>query len=344
MEPLVFTVAIVMGISFFCSLCEAVLYSVPHSYVELLSGRGTRSGLLLKRMRENIARPISALLTLDTLGDTFGSVFVGALIVAALGERWLAIFSGAYAVAILFFCKVVPKTLGVKYARALARVVSWPMEVLIWILWPITLASSWITRWVGATNHHSVSAEEIQIMAHLGRKTGALGGMEESVIANILNLRHVRARDIMTPRTVVFSLNKDLTLREVRDKASQWPWPHSRVPVHEGELDRIAGVVHRREVLLALAEGKEGVRLSEIMRPVHLVPDVATADVLLQQFIERREHLFVVLDEYGGVAGVVTLEDVFETILGQEIVDETDIAEDMQRLALQQKKRRFGGS
>jgi len=343
MEYLLMTVSILMGISFLCSLFEAVLYSVPYSYVEVLELRGSISGKILKKMREDVSRPISAILTLDTLGDTIGSAFVGAAVASVLGEGNLLPFAISYAAAILLVGKVLPKTLGVRYGKNLARVLAWPMEILTYVLWPITVISGWVTKLVGVSAHpEAISAEEIQVMARFGRKAGALGGMEETVIRNILNLRKVRAREIMTPRPVVFALPRKLTLREVREMSSPWPWPHSRVPVYEGDIDKIVGVVHRREVLAALAEDKEDLQLSHLVRPVHMVPEVATADVLLKEFIERKEHLFVVLDEYGGVAGVVTLEDVFETILGQEIVDESDLTEDMQEIARERKGKILG--
>jgi len=176
----------------------------------------------------------------------------------------------------------------------------------------------------------------------MGRRRGALRGMEETVIRNILDLRKVRARDILTPRTVMFSLPKDLTLREARAISAMWPWPHSRVPVYDGDPDHVVGIVQRREVLAALADDREDMRLAEIMRAVHMVPDSVTADRLQQDFIERREHLFVVVEEYGGVAGVVTLEDVFEEILGQEIVDESDLTEDLRGMAHQRRRRILG--
>ncbi len=343
MEELFLALAFVMGISFFCSLCEAVLYSVPYSYVELLAAKGARSGKLLKSMREDISTPISAILTLDTLGDTVGSAFVGALALSVLEGKWWAFFSAAYAVGILFFSKVVPKTLGVRYARGFSRFLVWPVKLLTLLLWPVTVASQFLTKWMGGSQgQKAVSVEELQVMARLGRKAGALRGMEEAVIKNILSLRHVTARQIMTPRTVVFALSKDLSLREARQASPLWPWPHSRVPLHEGDLDRIVGLVHRRDVLAALAEDREEALLSDFLRPVHMVPDLASADLLLQQFIERREHLFVVVDEFGGVAGVVTLEDVFETILGQEIVDESDLSVDLQKEARQRGKRILG--
>ena len=143
----------------------------------------------------------------------------------------------------------------------------------------------------------------------------------------------------MTPRTVLFSLPKDLTLGEVRSKSPMWPWPHSRVPVYDADADQIVGIVQRRNVLAALADDRDEEKLSALMRPVYIVPDTVSADRLLHDFIERREHLFVVVDEYGGIAGVVTLEDVFEEIIGQEIVDESDWAEDMQSVAHKKRKK-----
>lgn len=344
MEQLLITVAFVIGISFFCSMCEAVLYSVPFSYVEVLAARGTLSGRLLRRMRENVSGPVSAILTLNTVANTFGAAVAGAGAAAFFGRDWLELFSAGLTLGILIFSEILPKAIGLRYSKNLSHLVAWPLYVLQWILRPVTWPISLLTRWFGGTGSIlGITAEELQVMARLGRKAGALRGMEEAVIRNILNLRHVRARDIMTPRTVVFCLPKDLTLREARAASYPWPWPHSRVPVHDGDVDRIVGIVHRREVLAALAENKEELRLSDLMRPAHMVPDMVTADRLLQDFIERREHLFVVVEEYGGVAGVVSLEDVFETILGQEIVDESDLAEDLQRVALQRGRHVLGG-
>jgi CBS domain containing-hemolysin-like protein len=343
MELLVISVTVALSVSAMCSLFEAVLYSVPFSYIEALSRQGSRPGRAFKKMRENVERPISAILTLNTIANTFGASVAGAAATAVFGREWLGWFSAAFALGILLFSEIIPKTLGVRYSKFLARLVAWPVASLQWLLWPVTWATSWITRWLGSSKSPGeASPEEIQVMARMSRRMGAIRGMEEAVIRNILALRNVRARDIMTPRTVMFCLDKDLKLEEVRARSRQWPWPHSRVPVYQGEVEQIVGIVQRREVLAALADDKQHLRLAEIMKPAHFVPDTLTSDSLLQAFIERREHLFVVVDEYGGVAGVVSLEDVFETILGQEIVDESDIAEDMQRIAQQRRRKILG--
>ena len=343
MEELAIIVAVVMGISFFCSLSEGVLYTVPFSYLEVLARRGSRSGGLLKRMRENVERPISAILTLDTVGDTFGSAFAGAAAVAVFGQDWLGAFSTVFALGIFFVSKVLPKTMGVRYSKPLSHVVAWPLFFLQWILLPVTWATSFLTRWLGTSGSLAgITAEEIQVMARMGRRTGAIRGMEEAVIRNILALRDVRAQDIMTPRTVVLSLPKELMLRDVRAASPMWPWPNSRIPVYEVDPDHMVGIVQRREVLAALADDRLDLRLADLMRPVHIVPDMLTADRLLHDFIERREHLFVVVDEYGGVSGVVTLEDVFEEILGQEIVDESDLTDDLRKVAHQRRRRILG--
>lgn len=344
MAEVLITVGIVISISFFCSLCEAVLYSVPYSYVELLAAKGRRSGILLKKMREDISKPISVILTLNTVANTFGAAVAGAAAVSAFGRESLGFFSGCLTMGVLVLSEIFPKTIGVRYSKELSRVLAFPMHVFGYVLMPVTWMSSLLTRLLGSTDtSRGVTAEELQVMARLGRKAGVLRGMEEAVIKNILSLRKVTARQIMTPRTVVFALCKDLSLKQAKETSPMWPWPHSRVPVHDGDLDRIVGLVHRRDVLAALAEDREEALLSDFLRPVHMVPDLASADLLLQQFIERREHLFVVVDEFGGVAGVVTLEDVFETILGQEIVDESDLSVDLQKEARQRSKRILGG-
>jgi CBS domain containing-hemolysin-like protein len=343
MERLIVAVSLAMGVSALCSLFEAVLYSVPFSYVEALSRKGRRAGLLFKQMRENVERPISAVLTLNTVANTFGASVAGAAALAVFGQEWLGVFSAAFTLGILLFSEIIPKTVGVRYCKGFSKLVAFPLYLLQWILLPATWATSWITRWIGPNGAIvGISAEEIQAMAKMGRRTGTIRGVEETVIKNILALREVRSRDIMTPRTVVFSLPKHMSLEEVRAASPLWPWPHSRVPVYEGEVDNIVGLVQRREILAALADARQGVRLDDLKRPVHIVPDTLTADRLLQDFVERREHLFVVVDEYGGVAGVVTLEDVFEEILGQEIVDESDLTDDLQRVAEQRRRQILG--
>jgi CBS domain containing-hemolysin-like protein len=343
MTELAIAVCLAIGISALCSLSEAVLYSVPFSYIEARSRKGIRAAVLFKRMRENVERPISAILTLNTVANTFGAAVAGAAAVAVFGRESLEIFSAGFTLGILILSEILPKTIGVRHSKGFCQIVAWPVYLLQWLLWPVTWFTSLLTRSFGSSSSLvGITAEEIQVMARMGRRVGALKGMEETVIRNILALRDVRARDIMTPRTVVFSLPKELTLAQVREVSPIWPWPHSRVPVFEGDRDHMVGVAQRRVVLAALADDKTDLRLGDIMTPVHIVPETLEADRLLQQFIERREHLFVVVDEYGGMAGVVSLEDVFEEILGQEIVDESDVAEDLRKIAHQRRRRMLG--
>ena len=177
-------------------------------------------------MRESIERPISAILTLNTVANTFGAAVAGAAASVVLGKEWLGLFSAAFTLSILLFSEIIPKTLGVRYAKGLSRPIAWPLYLLQWILMPVGIATSWATRLLGASGATAgVSAEEIQVMARMGRSSGALRGFEETVIRNILMIRNTRARDIMTPRTVLFSLPKDMTLGEVRTKSPMWPWP-----------------------------------------------------------------------------------------------------------------------
>jgi CBS domain containing-hemolysin-like protein len=344
MKELVLSVGLAIGVSAMCSLFEAVLYSVPFSYLEALAAKGQRAAAIFHRLRENVEQPITAILTLNTVANTFGAAVAGAAATMVFGKAWLGAFSAAFTMAILIFSEILPKTIGVKYAPALAIYVAWPLFVLQKMLWPITTAMGILTRAVGARGPSTpISAEEIRVMARMGRKMGAIRGMEEAVITNILSLSKIKARDLMTPRTVVFCLPKDLNLKEAMNASEVWPWAHSRVPVYDGDVDNIVGIVQRRDVLAALAESRDHLRLCDLMRPAHKVPETVSADRLLADFIERREHLFVVVDEHGGVAGVVSLEDVFEQILGVEIVDETDVTEDLQALAQKRGRRGFRG-
>jgi CBS domain containing-hemolysin-like protein len=185
-----------------------------------------------------------------------------------------------------------------------------------------------------------ISPQEIISLARLGRREGAIEFMEEKIIENILVLDEKKASDIMTPRTVIFSLSAEFTLEEARKEAGAWH--HSRVPVYKDDPEDIVGFVMRRDVYNAIADGQKGKHLSELMRPIHFVPETARADVLFKDFLEKRQHQFVVIDEYGGVAGLVTLEDVLEEIIGREIVDEFDPAIDMAELARKRRKQVVG--
>jgi len=330
---LVLATGVVLIVSCICSLLEAVLYSLPQSQIEMLAEQGRSSGKILKKLHEDIQRPISAILSLNTLANTGGATIAGAAFVGAFGESNEAHFTGALALSVLIFSEVLPKTAGVVYARSLGPFIAHPILWLVWVFAPFIWLNRFVTRLITrhADETQDISAEEIETIARMSRQAGGIGPHQEQVISNILNLHNLRARDIMTPRTVVFSLDSNLRLADVRQEAGRWR--HSRVPLYGDHKDQIVGLVLRRDIFAGLAADKDDARLAALGRPTHTIPESARLDQLLQEFLQRREHLFIVIDEYGVFSGIVTLEDVIEEIVGEEIIDELDATADMQEHA-----------
>lgn len=333
MALFLFATGTVLLVSCICSLLEAALYSLPVSQIEMLARDQRTSGKILKKLHEDIQRPISAILTLNTLANTGGAAIAGAAFVGVFPQTPETYFTLAISLSVLVFSEIIPKTAGVVYARPLARFIAHPIQWLVWLFSPFIWLNNFITKLImrGGNTSKGVTPEEIEIIARMSRQAGAISPEQERVISNIINLETVRAREIMTPRTVVFALDRRLSLGEARQQAGAWT--HTRVPLYDGERENIVSLVLRRDVFSALADGGENKKLSDIERPVHIVPESARASQLLQEYIKRREHLFVAIDEYGIFSGIITLEDVIEAIVGQEIVGEFDLAVDMRERA-----------
>ncbi len=332
MTFLVLSVSVVLITSALCSLIEAVLYSTPISHIESMAQAGRSSGRILKKMRAHVDRPIAAILSLNTIANTGGAAVAGAAAAAVYGPENLVVFSAVLTLAILIFAEVVPKTAGVVYSRTLSGIVAWPLQWLVWIGSPFVWMSRGITRLLarGRTDH-GISDEELIVMARLGLQAGTIEADELRVIENILELERRKAGDIMTPRSVMVALPQQMTVEEARSELGVLA--HSRIPIFDKSSDDVVGIVHRREIHGAMAESKGYKRMEELMVPVHFVTEATPLDRLLRHFLERRQHLVVVIDEHGGVAGIVTLEDVLEEILGREIVDEYDQVADMREKA-----------
>ncbi|MGW8161692.1 MAG: hemolysin family protein [Desulfobulbales bacterium] len=335
---LILATVIAVIVSALCSIIEAVLYSVPQSQVEVMARSGKKSGIILKKLKKNIQQPITAILTLNTIANTMGAAVAGASAAVVFGEENLVWFSVFFTLTILLFSEILPKTAGVAYAKKLAVWIAIPLDGLVRILGPLVWLCQMVTRIIPKQEKKAlVSIEEIQAVALLGRKSGEIEPQQEEVIANILKLQDKTVRQVMTPRTVVFSLNEHLTIREALQMKDQWR-RHSRVPVYDKGEDDVVGVVLSRNVLLSLSEGNQEQKLSELMQPVHFVPEAAPLNRILMEFFEQRSHLFVVVDEYGSVTGVISLEDIIEEIVGREIIDESDKAGDLREYARYRKK------
>ncbi len=338
MTALIITVVLALSISALCSAMEAMLYSIPWTTLEKMKEAGTRSGEILYRMRSHVEQPISAILTLNTIANTAGASLAGALAAGALGSENMPVFAALFTVLVLLFGEIIPKTLGVSYPGFLGRLLAWPLLTMTVLLRPATWLSGQITRLITPKKSGpEASEEDINAMARISRQAGVIQSYEETAIRNILALDQKRVHDVMTPRTVVFSLPENTTVEQAYNTPSFWNF--SRIPVYDEDHEDIVGLVLRRNVVLHLDADNGGMRLSEIMQPIHFVLESLTLDKVLTEFLERRQHLFAVLDEYGGLAGVISLEDVLEELLGREIVDESDVAADLRAVARERRAR-----
>ena len=325
--------------SMMCSLFEATLLSLSTTQVELMTESHPRQGLALKKFKENIDRPITAILALNTISNTIGATVAGASAVALFGQQGLAWFSVSFTLAILLFSEILPKTIGVTFCRSIAPYMIVPLRIMILVSTPLIWLAKIVTRLVPNSNQtHHISAEELKTIASLSRKSGEIEADQEKVISNILQLGDKTVRQVMTPRTVTFSASQALTIKEAARMEGKWSM-HSRVPIYDGEPDNVVGIVLSQDVLMAAAVGQDNIKLAQIMRPVHFVPETARLDRIFIDFFERYQHLFVVVDEYGSVTGVISMEDIIEEIIGREIVDESDKARNMRELAMIRKKK-----
>ena len=335
---LILATGIAIIVSAFCSIIEAVLYSVSQSQVEVMAKSGKKSGFVLKELKKDIRQPITAILTLNTIANTMGAAVAGASAAVVFGEENLVWFSIFFTLAILLFSEILPKTAGVAYAKNLASWIAIPLNTLTKIMSPLIWLCQVVTHLIPKQAKEAlVSIEEIQAVAMLGRKAGKIEPQQEKVIANILKLQDKTVREVMTPQTVVFTLNENLTIAEALNFKEQWN-KHSRVPVYDENHDDVVGLVLSRNVLLNFAEGMGEKKLSDLMQPVHFVPEAAPLNKIMIEFFEQQVHLFVVVDEYGSVTGVISLEDIIEEIVGREIIDESDTAGDLREYARHRKK------
>ena len=319
MTTLLWVLGISLGISFLCSILEAVLLSVNHSYVALLQEEGNRAGEFLHRMQQRIDEPISAILTLNTIAHTVGAAMGGALALQQFGEEWIAVFSAGLTLTILLFSEIIPKTLGATHWRYLAPPTAHVLRSLIWFMKPVLLPLSVFSRFLrrGRAAESTVSRAELEVLAEIGRREGTLDEEEWRVVTNIMNLDKVVVGEVMTPRTDVVALPSEASVEEAKDLMLDEG--HLRLPVFEGSLDTIVGLLLARDLWRADREG--ATELREILRPVSYAPTSKLVEELILEMREKRSKMVIVVDEFGGTAGLATLEDLIEEIVG-EIQDE----------------------
>ena len=341
MALLIFYLALALGVSFLCSLLEASLLSVSVGYVNAVAEKGHKGAKLMQLHKDKPDRPLAAILSANTVAHTVGAAGVGAQVAYLWTDKWLGLASGLLTIVILLLTEIVPKTLGTIHAQRLVGFTAKTIQLMIWLLYPLVIAAQLVGRVVaGGRKDLQISRDEVAAVADMGLAGGTLTQPEARAIRNLLALRVVRVSDIMTPRTVVEYLPADMTVDEFAN--SERKARFARMPVaEEGNVDRTIGIVHRAMILDAVREGKNTQTFREMLRPIEAIPEGAPAAEALEKVLKQREHMLLVVDEYGGTAGVVTLEDIMETLLGVEIVDETDPEVDMRELARKLQQQRF---
>jgi len=337
---LVMYVFMAIVFSFLCSIAEAVLLSMTPSFIAGLEQKQPKRALLLRKLKqENIDRSLAAILTLNTIAHTIGAIGSGAKATTVFGSAYFGLFSAIMTLMILFLSEIIPKTLGAVFWRNLAGFTAHFVRVLIYLLYPLILVSELLTKWIAQGKKvHVFSRDEFIAMAHMGEKSGYIKGDESRIITNLLALESLTARDIMTPRTVIVAIKENTTVSEALGDLSKRPF--SRLPVYGKNLDDIKGFILKDDVLLNHAQGKADSTLEPMMHEIEMVSEEIPISKLLEFFLDHRSHIALVVGTYGGTEGLVTLEDVVETLLGMEIVDEDDAANDMQSLARKQWRKR----
>lgn len=322
-----------LSISFLCSILEAVLLSVPMSFVSMLEKENRPGAALLKKYKQDIDKPIAAILSLNTISHTVGAAGVGAQSAEVFGSDFFALTSAILTLLILVFSEIIPKTIGAAYWRSMAIPCARVIHALVIIIYPLVLMAELITHvFSGKKQQATVSREEVSAMVTVGAEEGVFEKKENRMIQNLLKLDDVKARDIMTPSSVVEMAEESMTLREFYQNEAYRQF--SRIPVYNDENDDyIKGYVLRQSILEKLAEDKFDLRLSDIMRPVLSFQETENVSKIWEQLLAKKEHISVIIDEYGCFRGLVTMEDVIETMLGMEIVDEKDTVTDMQEFA-----------
>jgi len=329
---LIFYLFLAVGVSFLCSILEAALLSITPAHVAVLNERGSRAGKRLRRLKRDIDQPLAAILSLNTIAHTFGAAGVGAQAQIVFGQAWLSVASAVVTLLILVFSEIIPKTLGATHAKALAGFTAATCIVLIYLTWPLVQLSKLITRWLAHDKSApTVSREEFRVLAQTGTREGVFEEEESNIFANLIRFSAIRVEDIMTPRVAMQIMCCDQTVAEIM--ASSGAMSFSRFPVYGDSDEDIRGYVLKTDIMLAQAQERGDTRLEELIREVLFVPEFISLQSLFSQLLTRQEHFAVVVDEYGGLAGLVTMEDVLETLLGMEIVDESDTVEDLRHAA-----------
>lgn len=320
-------------VSFFCSIAEAVLLSIRPSYITALEAKGKKIARKLNKLRSNLDRPLAAILTANTIAHTVGAAGVGAQSAVVFGSDFLGVTSAILTLLILVFSEIIPKTLGATYWRQLAPLFAVLIDWLAYLLFPFIWLSQKLTRLFSRSeaSAYTFSRDEMEAMAKIGAREGVLEKKELKIVTNLMRLHHLSVRDIMTPRPVIFSASEKMSVKEFFSGYAAKPF--SRIPIYGERADDVTGYVLKNDLLIAQAKDQFDKPLVDFQRPFLIFPDILSVSQVFDRLMYEKSHIALVVDEYGVVQGIITLEDVMETLIGLEITDELDTVEDMQKLA-----------
>ncbi|MCV6607768.1 MAG: hemolysin family protein [Campylobacterales bacterium] len=341
MELILFYFFGAIAVSFLCSVLEAVLLSVTPSFVELTVSQNGKNGEVLKKVKEEIDSSISGILTLNTIAHTVGAAGVGAETMRLFGEEYMFIASVILTLGVLYLSEIVPKTIGAVYWQKLAIPSAYTIMWLTKFAYPFIIIGQSITKAIKKGDDSKVSREEILAFAEMGEKDGVVTEKEGDLLEKLFEFKDTKVKEVMTPSTVMFAVEKGTTASDFL-KLEDYN-THSRVPVYDGTIDDIIGLVFKNKILVNKIEGKDSVKVEELMKPVFHISENVPLTKAMDLFIKKKEHLFIVHDSYGQTMGIVTLEDAIETLLGVEIMDELDKVEDLQELAKKKMKEKHNG-
>ena len=341
MELLIIFFVLSVGISFLCSVLESVLLSINMSYVAVLEKERPKVGALLRHHKENINKSIASILILNTIANTLGAAAVGAQASIIFGNDAVVYVSVVLTFAILFISEIIPKTIGAIHWKALAPIAAYIIRVFIWITYPIILTTLAVTNKIsnGKADANSLTKKELLESMLQSEDEGVIDEQESDVIENILNLDNIKVSEVLTPRSVIFALDENMTIDEVI-KTQPAIFKFSRIPVYKDSIENVTGIVLTKKIFKQDREDKS-VLLSSIKKEMFTINENIPVSKALDLFIAKKEHMFLVTDNYDQTDGIITLEDCVETILGVEIMDESDTTEDMRELAkLKMKQKR----
>lgn len=339
MTLLIFYLAIAIGISFLCSILEAVLLSSTPSYIETLRSEKPRSGAVVERVKQDLDQSLAAILILNTFAHTMGAFGVGAQALKLFGAQWETLIAVLLTLVILYFSEIIPKTLGATFWRGLLIPAAFTILWLVKLVYPLVWIATRLTRLFGRKAEAEVTREEIIAMASLGKQGGALAAREDEYLSNVLSLREITTEEVLTPRTVVHMLDQAMSVSDALDDPNTRQF--SRMPIFDKSSDDIVGKVLRHDLFMAERSGQGVEPVKNFAKPILRVSEKLPVQQLLDYMLKNHVHLCLVEDEFGQTSGIVTLEDAIETLLGREIIDESDTVEDMQELARDKYRKRL---